>query len=47
LFANFRRGLHPYVGAGAKTGLAACLIELKHQNLKNVKIADFETFAIV
>ena len=27
---NFRRGLHSYLGAGAKTGLGVCLSELKH-----------------
>jgi hypothetical protein len=27
---NFRRGLHSYLGAGAKTSLGVCLTELKH-----------------
>jgi hypothetical protein len=29
---NFRRGLHSYLGAGAKTSLGVCITELKHQN---------------
>jgi hypothetical protein len=29
---NFRRGLHSNAGAGAKTGLAVCQAEFKHQN---------------
>jgi hypothetical protein len=32
---NFRRGLHSYLGAGAKTSLGVCLTELKHNNLFN------------
>ncbi len=27
---NFRRGLHSYLGAAAKTSLGVCLTELKH-----------------
>ncbi len=27
---NFRRGLHTYLGNGAKTNLGVCLTELKH-----------------
>jgi hypothetical protein len=27
---NFRRGLHSYLGVGAKTSLGVCLTELKH-----------------
>ncbi len=32
---SFKRGLHSYLGAGAKTSLGVCLTELKHQNLFN------------
>jgi hypothetical protein len=30
---NFRRGLYSHMGAGAKTSLGVCLIELKHYKL--------------
>jgi hypothetical protein len=29
---NLSRGLHSHAGAGVKTGLAVCLIVVKHQS---------------